>query len=155
MTFVAWGYVSFVVELSNRHHQSPILPDGLVVIVKQECETCQMVAPLLGRLAATVYTQDDPTFPAGAEPIHDSDLSISWHHSIETVPTLIRVVDGREVERTVGWLRADWQRISGIDTLGDDLPPMRPGCGSMSVDPNLADSLRARFSGHLLRSRRL
>lgn len=155
VTCVAWGYVSFVVELSNRHHQSPILPDGLVVIVKQECETCQMVAPLLGRLAATVYTQDDPTFPAGAEPIHDSDLSISWHHSIETVPTLIRVVDGREVERTVGWLRADWQRISGIDTLGDDLPPMRPGCGSMSVDPNLVDSLRARFSGHLLRSRRL
>ncbi|HEX2783622.1 MAG TPA: thioredoxin, partial [Ilumatobacteraceae bacterium] len=72
-----------------------------------------------------------------------------------TVPTLIRVVDGREAERTVGWLRSDWQRITGIDTLGDDLPAMRPGCGSMSVDPNLADSLRARFSGHLLRSRRL
>ncbi len=144
-----------MVELSNRHHQSPILPDGLVVIVKQECETCQMIAPLLGELGATVYTQDDPTFPAGAKPIHDSDLSISWHHSIETVPTLIRVVDGREVERTVGWLRSDWQRISGIATLGEDLPLMRPGCGSMSVDPNRVDSLRAEFSRHLLRSRRL
>ena len=155
MTCVAWGYVSFVVELSNRHHQSPILPDGLVVIVKHECETCQMVGPLLAGLGATVYTQDDPTFPSGTEPIHDSDLSISWHHAIETVPTLIRVVDGREVERTVGWLRSDWRRITGIDTLGDDLPAMRPGCGSMSVDPNLTDSLRARFSGHLLRSRRL
>jgi hypothetical protein len=155
VTCVAWGYVSFVVELSNRHHQSPILPDGLVVIVKQECETCQMVAPLLAGLGATIYTQDDPTFPTGTEPVHDSDLSISWHHAIETVPTLIRVVDGREVERTVGWLRSDWRRITGIDTLGDDLPAMRPGCGSMSVDPNLVDSLRARFSGHLLRSRRL
>ena len=30
--------------------------------------------------------------------------------------------DGVEVERTVGWLRSDWQRITGIDTLGDDLP---------------------------------
>jgi hypothetical protein len=155
VTCVAWGYVSFVVELSNRHHQSPILPDGLVVIVKQECETCQMVAPLLGQLDATVYTQDDPSFPDSIEKIHDADLSVSWHHSIETVPTLIRIADGREVERTVGWLRSDWQRITGIDTLGDDLPPMRPGCGSMSVDPNLVDSLRARFSGDLLRSRRL
>ena len=144
-----------MVELSERHHQPPILPDGLVVIVKEECETCQMVAPLLGQLDATVYTQDDPSFPAGVEPIHDADLSISWHHDIETVPTLIRGRRRREVERTVGWLRSDWQRITGIETLGDDLPVMRPGCGSMSVDPNLVDALRARFSGGVLRSRRL
>ena len=32
---------------------------------------------------------------------------------------------------------------------------MRPGCGSMSVDPDLVDALRARFSGHLLKSRRI
>ena len=155
VTCVAGGYVSFVVELSKRHHQSPILPDGLVVIVKEDCETCRMVAPLLGQLGATVYTQDDPAFPAGTEPIHDADLSISWHHLIETVPTLIRVVDGREVDRTVGWLRSDWQRISGIATLGDDLPVMRPGCGSISVDPYLVDSLRVRFGSGVLRSRRL
>jgi hypothetical protein len=155
VTCVASGYVSHVVELSERRHQSPILPDGLVVLVKKDCETCKMVAPLLAEFDATVYTQDDPTFPAGVEPIHDVDLSISWHHAIETVPTLIRVVDGHEVERTVGWLKSDWQRMTGIATLGDDLPVMRPGCGSMSVDPNLADSLRARFGAGVLRSRRL
>ncbi len=155
VTSVAAGYVSFVVELSERHHHLPILPDGLVLIVKKECETCRMIAPLLGEFAATVYTQDDPTFPEGAHPIFDDDLAVSWHHSIETVPTLIRVVDGCEVERTVGWLRSDWQRITGISTLGDDLPVMRPGCGSMSVDPSLVDSLRAKFGGGVLRSRRL
>jgi hypothetical protein len=155
VTCVAAGYVSAVVDLSERHHQPPILPDGLVVIVKQDCETCRMIAPLLAKLAATVYTQDDPMFPEGADPIFDADLAISWHHSIETVPTLIRVVDGHEVERTVGWLRSDWQRITGVDTLGDRLPVMRPGCGSLSVDPNLVDSLRVRFSGGVLRSRRL
>ena len=133
----------------------PPLADGLVVIVKEECETCKMVAPLLTSFAATIYTQDDPTFPAGVNPIHDADLAISWHYDIETVPTLIRIVDGHEVERTVGWLRSDWQRITGIESLGDDLPVMRPGCGSMSVDPNLVDSLRARFGGGVLRSRRL
>jgi len=131
------------------------LPDGLVLIVKQECETCKMIAPLLAEFDATIYTQDDPTFPEGADPIHDVDLAISWHHDIETVPTLIRVVGGHEVERTAGWLRSDWQRMTGVDNLGSHLPVMRPGCGSMSVDPNLVDSLRARFGGGVLRSRRL
>jgi hypothetical protein len=43
----------------------------------------------------TVYTQDDPDFPAAPAAIHDGDLSsMSWHHEIETVPTVIKVVDG-------------------------------------------------------------
>jgi hypothetical protein len=140
-------------------HASASLPDGLVVVVKEECETCRMVAPLLPRLDRlgdlTVYTQDDPSFPPGTTAIDDRDLGVSWHHEIETVPTLIRVVDGREVERTVGWSRADWQRITGVAGLGDDLPPSRPGCGSMSVDPDRVDELRVRFSGGRLRSRRV
>jgi hypothetical protein len=32
---------------------------------------------------------------------------------------------------------------------------MRPGCGSMSVDPELVDELRVRFGGAVLRSRRI
>jgi hypothetical protein len=133
----------------------PTLPDGLVVVVKERCETCRMVAPLLARFPATVYTQDDPAFPAGVAAIHDADLAVSWHHEIETVPTVIKVVDGVEVERTIGWQRSEWQRITGVAGLGDDLPVMRPGCGSLSVDPNLVDGLRARFEAHLLRSRRI
>jgi hypothetical protein len=135
------------------------LPDGLVVIVKRECETCRMVTPVLAALAAgpgvTVYTQDDPTFPDGLAPIHDADLAVSWHTGIDTVPTLFRVADGVEVERTVGWSQAEWRRITGIDDLGDGLPVMRPGCGSMSVDPDLVDELRARFDGGRLRARRI
>jgi hypothetical protein len=134
---------------------APTLPDGLVVFVKRDCETCRMVAPLLSQFAVEVYTQDDPSFPGGLDAHHDDDLSFSWHHDIETVPTVIRVVDGVEVERTVGWLRDDWQRITGLDTLGADLPVMRPGCGSMSVDPDIADRLAAAFARHLLRSRRI
>src|SRR3954447_17564207 len=136
------------------------LPDGLVVVVKEECETCRTVAPLLAELAKdgdalTVYTQDDPDFPPCASPIHNADLSISWHHDIETVPTLLRVVDGVETERTVGWDRDTWRTFTGHDDLGADLPAFRPGCGSMSVDPFLVDELRARFSGSRLKSRRV
>ncbi|CAB4870988.1 unannotated protein [freshwater metagenome] len=134
------------------------LPDGLVVIVKRECATCEMVVPVLERLQAeaglTVYTQDDPGFPAGLHPIHDADLSVSWHLDIETVPTLLRIVDGREVDRTIGWSRPAWQALTGID-VGNDLPVMRPGCGSLSVDPNLEHELRARFGGGVLRARRV
>ena len=39
--------------------------------------------------------------------------------------------------------------------LGEELPEMRPGCGSLSVDPDLEDALRARFSGSTLLSRRV
>ena len=142
---------------SSNAAAKPVLPDGLVVVVKYECETCRMTAPLLADIAAasdlTVYTQDDPSFPHDVAAIHDADLSVSWHHDIETVPTLIRVVDGVEVARTVGWSRDEWRHMTGIDDLGADLPVMRPGCGSMSVDPDRVDALRAAFSGVPIRSR--
>ena len=118
-----------------------------------------MVVPVLIRLVdsvvLTVYTQDDPTFPDGMQSVHDADLAVSWHHDVETVPTLMRVVDGVETERTVGWLRDAWRTITGIDDLGDELPAMRPGCGSMSVDPDRVDELRARFTGSVLHARRV
>ena len=135
------------------------LPDGLVVVVKRECATCVMVVPVLAELVRThgltIYTQDDPAFPEGLASTHDSDLSISWHHDIETVPTLIHVVDGVEESRTFGWVRDEWRAVTGIADLGEQLPVFRPGCGSLSVDPNLEDELRARFSGSLLRARRV
>ena len=137
----------------------PALPDGLVAIVKQECATCVMTAPVLAEIARTkklaVFTQDDPDFPAGVDHVHDADLAVSWHNDIETVPTLIRVENGIEVERTVGWSRDAWRSITGIATLGEDLPVMRPGCGSLSVDPDLVDKLRARFTGSVLTARRI
>ncbi|MGA1500194.1 MAG: thioredoxin family protein [Ilumatobacteraceae bacterium] len=138
----------------------PALPDGLVVVVKRECETCRMVLPVLSQLRAsgvelTVYTQDDPTFGAEVGALHDGDLSVSWHHDIETVPTVIRVVDGVERARTVGWLRTEWEMVTGASGLGPDLPDIRPGCGSMSVDPDLVDSLRVRFGASTLSARRV
>jgi len=139
---------------------APSLPDGLVAVVKRDCPTCALVAPALAELAAggglTVYSQDDPAFPVAAPWVHhDRDLAVSWHHGIGTVPTLLRVEGGRETARTEGWSRATWRSLSGVATLGDDLPEHRPGCGSLSVDPSLADALAVRFGGSVLRSRRV
>ena len=138
----------------------PPLPDGLVAVVKRDCPTCELVAPVLSdlhdRAALTVITQDDPSFPADADWVHhDADLGLSWHHDIETVPTLLSVSGGVGEQRTVGWSRSEWEQLSGLDGLGEGLPDWRPGCGSLSVDPAHAGELAVRFSGSRLRSRRV
>lgn len=138
---------------------APRLPDGLVIVVKRECETCRMVVPVLEQLrnssAVTIYTQDDPLFPDGLPSLHDGDLAVSWHHEIETVPTVIRVENGNEVARTIGWVRDEWETVTGVGGLGAGLPPFRPGCGSMSVDPDLEHRLAVRFGNSVLGARRV
>jgi hypothetical protein len=134
------------------------LPDGLLIVVKRDCATCVMVVDVAAQLVASkgaaVYTQDDPTFPEGVSARYDGDLRVSWHLDIETVPTLIKIIDGVEVARTTGWFRQEWRDITGIATLGDDLPLFRPGCGSLSFDPDRAIELEVRF-GTGLASRRV
>ncbi len=136
------------------------LRDGWTLIVKRECATCVMVVPVIARLARelpslTVYTQDDPTFPEGVAAVNDLDLAASWHAEIETVPTLIFRTSGVETARTAGWLRSEWRELTGIADLGAELPEFRPGCGSMSVDPDIVDKLRVRFGGESLHARRI
>ena len=138
---------------------APALPSGLVAVVKRACPTCETVAPVLRELAArtalTVYTQDDLGFPEGLSAIDDTGLAVSYQHQIETVPTLLRVENGAEVERAVGWHRGDWEKLTGITGLGAGLPEWRPGCGSKSVDPDIAPELAVRFERPKLASRRI
>ena len=134
--------------------------DGLVAIVKQDCPTCLLVVPVLDQLAATdelsVVVQDD------AEPFAhlprcslDEDLDVSWALQVSTVPTLVRREGGREVGRTEGWLREEWQGLTGRADLGPGLPDFRPGCGSRSEEPAARERLRVRHEGARLRSRRI
>jgi F plasmid transfer operon protein len=137
----------------------PPLPSGLVAFVKHDCPTCVSVAPVLERLARdaelTVVSQDDPVFPPGTRIVDDRQLELSWHHGIEAVPTLFRVEHGEVTGRAVGWHRDEWEKLTGIAGLGPGLPPYRPGCGSLSVDPDRQVELAVRFGGSRLRSRRV
>jgi hypothetical protein len=135
------------------------LPDGLVAVVKRDCPTCTLVAPVLRDLAARgalrVYSQDDPSFPPGVDACDDTDLEVSFALAIDTVPTLLRVEHGAITTRTEGWSRARWEELTGYAELGTDLPDFRPGCGSRTHDPEVADAhaiatmaprLQARFA---------
>jgi len=124
--------------------------DGLLAIVKRDCPTCELTAPVLAELAArgglTVFTQDDPTFPeAVASRVDDTDLAISHQLKVEIVPTLIRMEHGREIDRTYGWDRAEWERVTRHANLGPGLPAMRPGCGAKNVEPGVIEKLKVRF----------
>src|SRR5689334_8030300 len=95
--------------------------DGLVAIVKRDCPTCTLAEPVLGELSRrldgrlAVYTQDDPGFPATVPGrIDDTALDVSHRLKIEIVPTLIRFERGREIERTVGWDRGEWERVAKL-----------------------------------------
>jgi hypothetical protein len=136
---------------------SPV-PDGVVAVVKRDCPTCTLVAPVLRELAEsgvalTVYSQDDPSFPPGVTVVDDTSLEVSDALDLTTVPTLIRVEDGAETARTEGWLRSAWEEFTGVAPLGEGLPEFRPGCGSLTADPEVAERLAARRSG--LASRRV
>ena len=138
-----------------------LLENGWVVVVKHDCPTCELVQPVLRKMADSgtplqVFSQDDPSFPEGlATVVDDRDLEQSFRLEIESVPTLIRRENGQEVERTVGWHRGEWWELTGIAGLGEELPDLQPGCGSLSVEPGVAERLQARFGEVPFQSRQV
>ncbi len=91
-----------------------------VVVVNGECPTCALVRPALGSRFDVVD--------------EDESLEFSYEYEIETVPTLLKFTHGEVVERTVGWSRDIWRKITGIEDLGEGLPEHRPGCGSRALE---------------------
>ncbi|MXV95146.1 MAG: thioredoxin [Gemmatimonadetes bacterium] len=136
-------------------------PISYAAVVKDECETCHLAAPVLTEIhragyPLAVYWQDDGAFldpVLAAAAVDDRALEHSFHLDVETVPTLIRRESGLETGRTAGWSRDDWRALTGISALGAGLPPHRPGCGSRSVEPGVAETLQARFGETGIRAR--
>ena len=127
------------------------MAEELIVIAKRDCPTCTMLEDVYARLAAgpvpvRIYSQDDPTFPTSVnEVIDDTTLEVSFQHQVEIVPTLIRLTDGAETGRTFGWHRGDWEALSGLGDLGNDLPDSQPGCGAKNVEPGIRERLEVQF----------
>ncbi|MBT3765496.1 MAG: thioredoxin family protein, partial [Rhodospirillales bacterium] len=133
--------------------------DGLHLVVKKDCPTCTLIEPIIRDMAAvgeslSIYVQDDLSF-LGDLPITEDDTTLeqSYHLDIETVPTMIRMEDGIEVERIVGWSQEDWQTFTGIDDIGKQLVPFQPGCGALNVSPGAEELLQAKFGRVPMKSR--
>ena len=126
--------------------------------VKESCETCKLIEPLLAelfdQLDIELVSQDNPQFPPGFPVIYDESLELSYRAEIEIVPTLIEKDTQGEVNRIYGWDKEQWQKIAGFQ-FAAELPLFRPGCGSKTLDPGMSEKLAARFDAANLKSRRL
>lgn len=105
-------------------------------------------------------------FGLSAPMLDDSALAVSYAYGTETVPAVILAGgDGSEVMRFVGFGKADWQGLmahlasltgkSAPPVAWEDYPESRPGCGSKSVEPGIAERLAAEAEGSPLRARRI
>ena len=132
------------------------------VVIKKDCPTCEMIEPVLAELTATypgkvtIYVQDDPSFPESIEnKIDDTSLEFSYRNNIEIVPTLICSSESKESDRTYGWDKAEWRRLTNLSSLGESLDSFKPGCGSKTLEPGMEEQLIARFDDKLLSSRNI
>ena len=130
------------------------------LFVKEDCQTCKLLVPVFERLRKSlpqldIYVQDDPEFLASAGAIYDQTLENSFRADIEITPTLIRMAGEKETGRACGWVREEWQGITGIGDLGCELPAYGPGCGSKTRLPGVYERLVAHFGDSQLQSRRI
>ena len=138
-----------------------MISDGLIVVAKRDCPTCVLVEDVFKQLRAghqpvTIISQDDPAFPGTVDTVvDDRELEHSFRLGIEIVPTLVRMEGGKEVGRTLGWHRGDWESLSGVTDLGPDLPEHKPGCGSRSIEPGIEERLSIRFGDVSFDSRKV
>lgn len=151
---------------------------AVVCFVKDDCPTCHVVMPVLDALNRALGERIDfyvagqttegnaalaktfaPSFPI----LDDASLKVSFAYDIDTVPSLFLADEaGTLSSALVGFVREEWQALAdelgngeAVDVDWPTLPEWRPGCGSLSVDPLIADRLRAEAENSPLRARKI
>src|SRR5260370_15627116 len=153
----------------------------VLCFVKEDCPTCGLTMPLIEAAHAS-FGASVEVWAIGQDAecnaklverhrltvplLDDSALKVSFAYGLDTVPTII-LADwrGAELRRFVGYGRDEWRemfadlpRLSGIDPPSIDwksYPESRPGCGSKSVEPGIAERLEAEARGDKLTARRI
>ncbi|MBI5876940.1 MAG: TlpA family protein disulfide reductase [Chloroflexi bacterium] len=154
---------------------------AVLCFVKEDCPTSNMVVPLLEALyraldgAARVWLVGQEAvgnallvdrYRLTAPMLDDSALRVSYVYAVEIIPTLVLADgEGREQGRLVGYRKDEWQalfaaaaRLAGRDGPAidwDAYPDWRPGCGSRTLEPGIAERLQAESANGPLRARRI
>ncbi len=171
-------------SLIDQHRRPHSFPGGraaLLCFVKEDCPTCGMTLPLIDA-AARAFRGEVDVLAIGQDAagnallverhqltalmLDDSELKISYAYNVEIVPMIIlAAAGGAELCRFEGFGKSDWQNVlsqaaylAGRPELQIDwsgYPSSRPGCGSKSVEPGVAERLAADASGSRLRARQI
>lgn len=163
-------------SLNDQKNHLVALPNDdttLICFIKEDCPTCKLITPILEQLhlsgqkiVAIGQTLDGNNtlideFGLTLPVLDDSSLKVSFAYDIDTVPTLFKLEHGKLAQHLIGFAKEEWQvMFSGkefpdTDITWAELPDWRPGCGSLSVDPLIADRLRAEAENSPLRARKI
>ncbi|MEP6870583.1 MAG: TlpA family protein disulfide reductase [Anaerolineaceae bacterium] len=168
-------------DAAGAEYAFPCGRHTLLCFVKEDCPTCLLSMPLIAAAWDSFGDSVDvwaigqdadgnarlvERFAMDGPMLDDSKLHVSYRYDLDTVPTVILAdAEGNEMERFVGFGKADWQalfeRLLTITLSSAPLvnwstyPEMRPGCGSKSVEPGIAERLAAEMEGSPIRARRI
>nr|WP_070958972.1 thiol-disulfide oxidoreductase [Hyphomonas sp. Mor2] len=168
-------------DLGGTPQTFPSSQPSLICFVKEDCETCNLAAPVLEAFAqaygdkANVWmisqTREGSlilkdrhglTLPV----LDDSELKTSFAYGFDIVPALYWCPDGEATDTQFeGFVKSEWQDVAqkiaaalkcGPATVDwDALPDWRPGCGSKHLDPEIHDRLRAEAEDSPIRARKI
>ncbi len=168
-------------DLAGETRRFPTGRPSLICFVKEDCQTCNLTAPILEAFHRQFGTQADVWLVGQSADgnkvlknrhgltvpiLDDSSCETSFAWDFEIVPALFWTDVGSETDTPVeGFVRAEWHvlaaKISAALGVGPaevvwaDLPEWRPGCGSKHLDPAINDRLRANALGSPIRARRI
>ncbi len=172
---------TFLKSLTGETIPLPGPGAALVVFVKEDCETCNLAAPVVQAFHGAYGAVMPVLMPAqSGEGNHvlrarhaltlpildDSDCRASFDWDIEVVPSVFWIdATGAVLSHFEGFVREEWQALNTrlAESLGlpaaqidwDSLPPWRPGCGSKHLYPEYFSRLTAERDGRLLKARRI
>lgn len=170
-----------LIDGAGRARKFPTGRAALLCFVKEDCPTCGMTMPLI-EAAHRAFGESVDVLAIGQDRegnakfvqryaltvpmLDDSALKVSFAYDLDTVPTIILAdAQGAETRRFIGFGRDDWRnlmlemsRLSGTPAPALDwnsYPESRPGCGSLSVDPEIGARLEAEARGERMVARRI
>ncbi|MBJ40167.1 MAG: thiol-disulfide oxidoreductase [Gammaproteobacteria bacterium] len=168
-------------DMQGNRAAFPSGKPAVVCFLKEDCPTCNEVMTVLESFYRA-YGDDIDILLAGQTVegnrtlidrhgltvplLDDSALKVAWTWDVDIVPTIyLTGGDGAPVERREGFVREEWLTFDAAIAAAagsepapiewESLPAWRPGCGSLTGDPDVAARLAAEDENSPIRARRI